>query len=606
MIQRSHSIYLKFFIGILVLVFLQAVVPELSFAQISNRVQIVRITTSDPFFTTDVNNIDKQWYLEKMKIPQAWEHTTGDSRIVVAIIDTGIHASHVELNDGRVIEGFNIITGLPIFANSDSDDNGHGTAVAGVIGAIPNNSKGIAGINWNIKLMPVKALSADGTGEISDVAKGIIWATNHGANIINLSIGGTGFPASQVLSEAVTYAYNHGVLIVAAAGNDLADQGINLDKSPVYPICADNGLNMILGVAATDVNDKKADFSNFGFNCIDIMAPGKRILTTAFLPSEPSQNILIYGSGTSMAAPLVSGVAALLKSSNSNLSNVDLRNILMKTADNIDTLNQTSCFGGSCNGFLGKGRVNALSAVEPQPIPNASLVRETTTGNIYFIQNNIKRLVSNFVFLQRKFDLTAVVNEANNQLSNFVTGNPLSPLENTLIKSENNSLVYIINQEVKRPLTYLVFVSRGLNFADVKTLPNPEVASFATGDWYWPPDGTMVLVEDNPLVYMMDQQVRRPVTYFVFTQRHLSFAKVIRVTADEFTHVPVPLDSYWLPPIEGTLIKSDIDAGIYVIQNQTRQLLSLNAFLSRGYSFVNVKTLPQAEIDVIALGVPIL
>jgi len=593
-------------IGILVPVFLSMLTPPVSWAESRGTAKAFVITTTDPYFTTDSNTIDKQWYLQKTKIPQAWEYTEGSSSVIVAVIDTGIHASHVELNDGRVIAGYNAITGKDIPANSDSDDNGHGTAVAGVIGAIPNNNKGIAGVNWNIKLMPIKALASDGSGDLVDVSKGIVWAADHGANIINLSLGGSGFPASQILSNAITYAYNLGVLIVAAAGNDLADRGSNLDSAPVYPICADNGQNMVLGVAATDVNDQKVDFSNFGFNCVDISAPGKRILTTAFLPSNPSENVLVYGSGTSMATPIVSGIAALLKSTNVNLSNVDLRNVLLKTADNIDAFNQTACLGGSCNGFLGKGRVNALTAIAPHPITEGSLVRETATGNIYSIRNNAKRLVSTFVFNQRGFDPANVTNEVSGQLASFPTSNPVPPLEGTLIKSVNDPEVFIINQELKRPLTYLVFVSRGLNFADVKTLPDLDVVGFRLGEWYWPPDATMVLVAGNPLVYVMDAQVRRPVTYFVFTQRHLSFAKVIKVTADEFSHVPSPADQYWLPPIDGSLIKSDIDPGIYVIENGARRLLSYDSFVARGYKFNAVKTLPQVEIDVIAPGLPIL
>lgn len=607
MIKQIYKIYPKIIIGILMPVFLSMILPQFSLAQTSQnqKVHVFAISTNDPFFTTDALAIDKQWYLSKIHVPQAWDYTKGSSNVIVAIIDTGIHASHIELNDGRVIAGYNTITNQPIPANSNSDDNGHGTDVAGVIGAIQNNNLGIAGINWNIKLMPVKAIGADGTGDLSAVSAGIVWAADHGANIINLSLGGDGFPASLTLSNAIAYAYNRNVLIVAAAGNDTADVGLNLNNDPVYPVCADNGQNMVLGVAATDQNDQKAQFSNFGANCVDISAPGQRILTTAFLPNNPSDNVLIYGSGTSMAAPVVASTAALVKAAYPNLSNVDLQNILTKTADNIDGLNQTNCLNGSCNGFLGKGRVNALKAVAPQPIADGSLEREAATGNIYMISGNIKRLVSTFVFNQRGFSQSNVVAEIGGQLNNFALGSPLPPLEGTLVKSPDNPQVYVIYQELKRPLTYLVFISRGLSFANIKTISQTEIDTYAASDWYWPPDGTMVLLADSPLVYVMDQQVARPITYFVFTQRHLSFAKVVKVTADEFSHVPKPPDSFWLAPVEGTLIKSDIDPGIYVIQNGTRQLLSLQAFLSRGYSFSDVKTLPQAEIDVIAPGQPI-
>ncbi|MEO8065985.1 MAG: S8 family serine peptidase [Candidatus Doudnabacteria bacterium] len=583
--------------------------PDVSYAQTDPEVSAVTVTTNDPFFTTDPIDQDKQWYLAKTKVPDAWDTTKGSSSVVVAIIDTGIHATHIELNDGRVIAGFNILTNQPIPANSNSDDNGHGTSVAGVIGAVPNNSKGLAGINWNIQLMPVKALAADGTGDLSAVSGGIIWAADHGANIINLSLGGNGFGPDVTLSNAITYAFNRGVLIVAASGNDLADGGMNLDTSLVFPICADNGKNMVLGVAVTDVNDQKVDFSNFGHNCIDVSAPGKHILTAAFLPNNPSDNVLIYGSGTSLGAPIVSGIAALVKSTNPNLSNVEIQKIIMRTADPIDALNQTSCLGGSCNGFLGGGRINAAAAVKPQPVQplaDGTLVREASTGSIYMIMNNTKRPVSSFVMTQRNLDPNSAVSEVNNQLTFIQTGSPLPPLEGTLLKSPDDPQVYVINQELKRPVTFLVFVSRGYNFADLKIISQAELTSYATGDWYWPPDSTMVLITGNPLVYVMDQQVARPTTFFVFMQRKLSFSKVIKVTADEFSHVPRPADQYWLPPLEGSLIKSAIDPGIYVIENGTRKLLSEAAFLARGYQFGNVKTLPQVEIDVIAPGAIIL
>ncbi len=600
MIQNFRLTYPKILFGILMPVFLFIFAPHR--LQTEFRLRALDITTTDPFFTSKDTDPDKQWYLPKTKILDAWGYSKGSNNVTVAIIDTGIHASHIELNDGRVISGFNTITNQAIPASSDSDDNGHGTAVAGVIGAIPNNGKGIVGINWNIKLMPIKALAADGTGDISTVAAGIVWAADHGANIINLSLGGEGFPADINLSAAITYAFQHNVLVVAAAGNDNADQGLNLDVAPVYPICADNGQNMVLGVTATDVNDQKANFSDFGHNCVDISAPGKRILTTAFIPSDPSNNVLIYGSGTSMAAPVVSGIAALVKSVNPNYTNVDLENVLMKTADNIDPLNQTACSGGNCNGFLGSGRVNALRGIVPQPILNGSLVREALSGNIYSVSNNTKRLVSSFVMNQRGLDPNKIINDTHGQLANFILGSALPPLDGTLIKVPDDPEVYIILQELKHPLTYLVFISRGLKFSDIKIVSQTDINSYAEGDWYWPPDDTTVLIKGNPLVFVMNQQVAKPVTYFVFIQRHLSFNKIISVSLDEFLHLPRSTDIYWLAPVDGTLVKSDTASAVYIIQNGTKVLLSAQAFFARGYSFRNVKTLPESEIAVIAPG----
>jgi thermitase len=234
--------------------------PAVEYAQLDGQVAAAEIIPNDQYFTAKANAEDKQWYLPQIKMPQAWEFGTGSGNVTVAVIDTGIHASHVELNDGRVIAGYNVVDHVNIPAAADSDDNGHGTAVSGIIGAIGNNRLGIAGINWKIKLMPIKALSADGTGGVSAISAGIVWAADHGANVINLSLGGGGFGSDQTFNEAVRYAYGKNVLIVAAAGNDLVENGQNLDEKPVYPVCADNGQNMILGVAATDVDDHKTSF----------------------------------------------------------------------------------------------------------------------------------------------------------------------------------------------------------------------------------------------------------------------------------------------------------------------------------------------------------
>jgi hypothetical protein len=179
-------------------------------------------------------------------------------------------------------------------------------------------------------------------------------------------------------------------------------------------------------------------------------------------------------------------------------------------------------------------------------------------------------------------------------------------VEDTLIKSVSDPTVYVIKDQVKRPLTYLVFLSRNYSFANVVTMPDADVAAIATGQWYWPPDGTLVLIKGDPTVYVMDKQVARPTTYFVFTQRKLSFAKVISVTPDEFTHLPRPEDNYWLAPLDGTLLKTASNPTVYVMENGQKRPLSGSAFAARHYKFTSIKVLPQAEVDVIAPGDPII
>lgn len=557
------------------------------------------VETDDTYFTLDSQNTSDQWYLAKTQIPEAWEYNTGSDNVIIAVLDTGIHAKHVELNDGRVIAGYNSITNENIPAGASSDDNGHGTAVAGVLGAIANNEKGIAGINWDVKLMPIKALNASGTGSSSAVSRGIVWAADHGANIINLSLGGVGFGTNQTLLSAITYAHNKGALIVAAAGNDLADEGSSLDLSTVYPVCADNVFNMVLGVAATDVDDRKADFSNYGTKCVDVSAPGKKIITTAFLPSNSSNSLLIYGSGTSLAAPIVSGIAALYKAYNPNLSNVEIRDIIISTADNIDGRNNGQCGGNSCNGLLGSGRVNAYNYFKPKPIVDGSMLRNENTREIYIIQNGMKRKISDFVFIQRGYNINQVLQDINNSLGSYNLGKPIPPLEGTLIKSPEDPTVYIITGDYKRVLTYEVFKASGYDFKSVNTVPDLELKNYPTRVQFVYEDEALIAVPGNPQVYMIINQVRRPITYFVFTNRKLSFSNLEFVSEEEFSKIRKPLDIYWVPPLDGTLVKSSTDPGVYIIENSKRKLLSYESFVAGGYSFSKVKILPANEIELI-------
>jgi hypothetical protein len=578
---------------------------QFMYVEFDSPVAAARVTTNDPYFTVDEFDEDRQWYLEKIRLPEAWEHGTGSKNVVVAIIDTGIHASHLELNDGRVLAGYDATINRTIPADHDSDDNGHGTAVAGVIGAIANNRMGVAGVAWDVSLMPIRALQPNGSGTVSDVAKSIIWAAENGANIINLSLGGPGFGKDQTLNNSIIYAYKRGAVIVSAAGNDLADQGISLDSSPVYPVCADGGEDMIIGVVATDANDQKASFSNYGNNCVDIAAPGRKILTTAYLPSDPANNVLIYGSGTSLAAPLVSGVAALLKSNNPKLTNQEIKDIILRSTDNIDALNTNSCLNTSCNGFLGRGRLNALSALSPLPLLEGDLIRRRGNNNVYLISGNRKKYISEFVFKQRGYAESAVRNEMDNELSSIRTGEPVMPLTGTLMKSPNDSTVYFMGSNQKHAITYPVFVTRRFSFAHVQTIDKNDLDDIPTGNWYWPPDGTILALENNPTVYVMEDGVKRPVTYFVFTQRGLSFGNVLKVSDREFRNIPEPPDKYWLSPLDNILVKSDVDDTVYFIQDGAKKPVSHQIFISKKFNYSDIKVLSHAEMQVIRPGKPL-
>ena len=237
----------------------------------------------------DVTPDDSAWPqqsgLRVAGFPAAWDVTQGSSRVVVAVLDTGVDGQHPDLR-GALVPGYD-------FVNSDTnpmDDHGHGTAVAGVIAARADNHLGGAGICWRCSIMPVKVLDATGSGDDTVIAAGIVWATDHGAKVINLSLGGPG--SSPELTNAIGYATGKGVIVVAAAGNSGT-------TTQFYPAADPRALS----VAATTVADQRYSWSNFG-SWVRVAAPGCNVAPV--LGGG-------YGNfcGTSSAAPLVTGLIAL-------------------------------------------------------------------------------------------------------------------------------------------------------------------------------------------------------------------------------------------------------------------------------------------------------
>jgi thermitase len=230
--------------------------------------------------------------------PSAWSHTLGSTAVRIAIVDSGVDAGHPDLA-GKVVAAANFTA-----SNTTADLSGHGTHVAGIAAADFDNLTGIAGVAPNARLMDVKVLAvgANGqtTGDCADVADGIVWATDHGANVINMSLGSSS--PCQAMALAINYAFAHGALPVAAAGNDGS-------TTRSYPAAYDH----VLSVAATGPSDQIAGFSNRDAAWVDVAAPGIGIVST--LPTYANATGAVgygYLNGTSMAAPIVSGIAALI------------------------------------------------------------------------------------------------------------------------------------------------------------------------------------------------------------------------------------------------------------------------------------------------------
>ena len=313
-------------------------------------------TPDDPLFADQwaLNNSGRDGGTARADLDalQAWEKTKWDSDVVIAVLDTGVDYTHVDLRENMWIRPANIpaytddelgtYNDLNGFNGTDRsadpmDDNGHGTHCAGIIGAEGNNGEGITGINWTVKIMPLKFLGRGGSGNTDDAIEAINYAIDRkkkGVNIRVISASWGSTQRSKALEDTIRAAGEAGILFVAAAGNDGSDN----DKRPHFPSNYD--LPNLISVAALDRNDKLASFSNFGNRSVQIAAPGKDILSTWL------NNGYREASGTSMATPYVSGIAALVIAAEPAITMEKLRAKLLSSADQLDQLSGKIASGG--------------------------------------------------------------------------------------------------------------------------------------------------------------------------------------------------------------------------------------------------------------------
>lgn len=293
-----------------------------------------------------------QWHLPKISAPDGWDTNTGSTEVVIAIIDSGVDSNHPDLMD-KLVPGKNFLCGYDL--NNTDDVNGHGTAVAGTAAATTDNEIGVAGVNWESKIMPLVVLGSNNYGTISDTIEAIIYAADNGVEVINLSLGGPGSSIAE--KEAIDYAWGKGVVIIACAMNYATE-------TLQYPAAYEN----VVAVSATTSSDTRSSFSNFG-NWIDIAAPGSGIYTTN------RDGGYGYHDGTSFSSPIVAGLAALILSVEPDLTNSQVVDLIEQNADDLGDPGYDIYFG--------HGRVNvyesliAATGTIPDPdvtVPSVSIV----------------------------------------------------------------------------------------------------------------------------------------------------------------------------------------------------------------------------------------
>jgi len=320
--------------------------PEVEFAELDAIISPAEVIPNDPWYA------GWEWHLAKIQGPTAWSINPGSADVMIAILDTGVDGSHEDLA-AKMVPGWNIYDN-----NSDTRDvNGHGTSVAGTAAALSNNGVGIASVAWGCRLMPVRISDATGFATFSNMASGLIWAADHGARVANLSYRAS---SSSTVASAAQYFQSKGGIVTVAAGNE----GV-FDSSPDSPY--------LLTVSATDPNDLLYSWSNSG-NSIDLSAPG-----SAFTTVNGGGYTAV--SGTSIAAPIVAGVAALVLSANPNLLGSEIQTLLKQSADDLGPIGWDTNYGS--------GRINAARALSlaaggaPDTTPpTVSLVSPTSGATV--------------------------------------------------------------------------------------------------------------------------------------------------------------------------------------------------------------------------------
>ena len=384
---------------------------------INNIASIEPDYVAQAFSVTNDLDLSKQWGLFIIKVASvnelsAWDIATGSASIRIAVLDTGVNSTHPDL--------LGVVETQANFSQSSGPEDvaGHGSHVSGAIAGLGNNTIGIVGIAYGTRILNGKVLDDDGYGTYSSIASGIIWAADNGAKVINMSLGGS--VHSSTLNNAIDYAIGKGAVVVAAAGN-------SNKSTKSYPA----GYDPVVSVGATDQNDKKASFSNYG-KWVDVSAPGVSIYSTVLYENYD------YYSGTSMATSYVSGVIGLIWSSGLCQVPSCVTNRLFSSSDAISGTGTQFKFG----------RVNAYRSImptptptnTPTPTPTPTIIQKTITASS--ITMSYKKIFSGYSITTK-----VTVKDGNNMAvkSATVSINTLSPTGTTTSTSGTTNTTGVVS-----------------------------------------------------------------------------------------------------------------------------------------------------------------
>lgn len=430
---------------------------------------------------------DDQWYIlqdrvwNQIQAPQAWNYETGNGQVVVAVIDTGVDISNPELsqniwlnedevadngidddNNGYVddLHGWNFVGKdnnivPPAFAEKLEEGAAqHGTLISGLIGAIGNNKSLGTGLNWRVKIMPLRVMDNNGSGSYGNITAAVEYAIKNKANVISISI--VGEVLEEEMRSVMRRAYDAGIVIVAAAGNSPKLVSGSIDTNPVYPVCfdKDSSDNWLIGVTSVDRSDSLSSFASCG-PCVDIMAPGENIYSTELYAPSAGLSGQFGGpwSGTSFSVPLVAGSAALLKSIRPEWSAKEIILALLNSADVVDEKNPDFV------GQIGYGRLNIGRAAE-----NAYLSKPVDLDIFNLYSFNNKKIYFYQPQLFKNVYLTSldwsVINMAYGDLNN----DGIQEIA-TMTKNKNNYQINIVSSKGNIIFQYNIKLSKlGSNF----------------------------------------------------------------------------------------------------------------------------------------------